>query len=142
MVFPPLVPVKRRRVIYVAAGPAPSMTRAGSSRCAPARDGLGSAPRTPGLLQAGDNKGWKTVNWLYWGLAAFLAAGSLALVLAPLWRRPAAPARRAAYDMQVLKDQLREIATVKMPDLNAASIETAMSMIAGTARSMGVTVAE
>lgn len=109
MVFPPLVPVKRRRVIYVAAGPAPSMTRAGSSRCAPARDGLGSAPRTPGLLQAGDNKGWKTVNWLYWGLAAFLAAGSLALVLAPLWRRPAAPARRAAYDMQVLKDQLREI---------------------------------
>lgn len=42
----------------------------------------------------------------------------------------------------ITKDQLREIATVKMPDLNAASIETAMSMIAGTARSMGVTVAE
>ena len=36
--------------------------------------------------------------------------------------------------------QIRQIAEQKMPDLNAASIETAMSMIAGTARSMGVTV--
>ena len=36
--------------------------------------------------------------------------------------------------------QLREIAELKMPDLNAASIEAAMSMIAGTARSMGITV--
>ena len=35
---------------------------------------------------------------------------------------------------------IRKIAETKMPDLNAASIETAMSMIAGTARSMGVTV--
>ena len=35
---------------------------------------------------------------------------------------------------------LREIAELKMPDLNAASVEAAMSMIAGTARSMGVTV--
>ena len=40
------------------------------------------------------------------------------------------------------KEQLREIATQKMPDLNAASIETAMSMIAGTARSMGVEVVD
>ena len=40
------------------------------------------------------------------------------------------------------KDQLREIATTKMPDLNAANIDTAMSMIAGTARSMGVLVEE
>ena len=40
------------------------------------------------------------------------------------------------------KDKLREIATLKMPDLNAASIEAAMSMVAGTARSMGVTVEE
>ena len=38
------------------------------------------------------------------------------------------------------KDQLREIAETKMPDLNAASVESAMSMIAGTARSMGITV--
>ena len=38
--------------------------------------------------------------------------------------------------------QLRQIAETKMPDLNAASVETAMSMIAGTARSMGVTVEE
>lgn len=40
------------------------------------------------------------------------------------------------------QEQLRAIATQKMPDLNAASIESAMSMIAGTARSMGVTVEE
>jgi large subunit ribosomal protein L11 len=40
------------------------------------------------------------------------------------------------------QEQLRAIATQKMPDLNAASVETAMSMIAGTARSMGVTVEE
>ena len=38
------------------------------------------------------------------------------------------------------KDQVREIATTKMPDINAASIEAAMSMVADTARSMGVTV--
>ena len=43
---------------------------------------------------------------------------------------------------QLTKEQLRQIATTKMPDLNAASIEAAMSMVAGTARSMGVTVAE
>jgi large subunit ribosomal protein L11 len=36
--------------------------------------------------------------------------------------------------------QVREIATLKMPDLNAASIEAATSMVAGTARSMGLTV--
>lgn len=40
------------------------------------------------------------------------------------------------------KDQLRAIAEQKLPDLNAASIEAAMSMIAGTARSMGVTIAD
>ena len=42
----------------------------------------------------------------------------------------------------ITKDQIREIAETKMPDLNAASVEAAMSMIAGTARSMGVTVAD
>ena len=40
------------------------------------------------------------------------------------------------------KEQLHEIATLKMPDLNAANIDSAMSMIAGTARSMGVLVEE
>ena len=40
------------------------------------------------------------------------------------------------------KDQVRKIAELKMPDLNAATIETAMGMIEGTARSMGVTIAE
>lgn len=38
------------------------------------------------------------------------------------------------------KEQIRKIAEIKMPDLNAATIETAMSMIEGTAKSMGVTI--
>ena len=42
----------------------------------------------------------------------------------------------------ITKAQVQEIAETKMPDLNAASLEAAMSMIAGTARSMGVTVEE
>ena len=41
---------------------------------------------------------------------------------------------------KLTKEQVRQIAETKMPDLNAASIEAAMSMIAGTARSMGITV--
>ncbi len=41
---------------------------------------------------------------------------------------------------KISKDQIREIAELKMADLNAATIETAMSMVAGTARSMGVVV--
>ena len=40
----------------------------------------------------------------------------------------------------VSKDKVKEIAEIKMPDLNAASIEAAMKMVAGTARSMGITV--
>lgn len=43
---------------------------------------------------------------------------------------------------KLTQEQLRQIATTKMPDLNAASIEAAMSMVKGTARSMGVTVEE
>ena len=42
----------------------------------------------------------------------------------------------------ITSEQVRKIAEQKMPDLNAASIETAMSMIAGTARSMGIVVAD
>ena len=38
------------------------------------------------------------------------------------------------------KEQVKQIAETKMPDLNAASLESAMSMVAGTARSMGITV--
>ena len=41
---------------------------------------------------------------------------------------------------KITKAQVKEIAELKMPDLNAASLEAAMSMIAGTARSMGITV--
>lgn len=42
----------------------------------------------------------------------------------------------------ITKAQVEEIAKIKMPDLNAASLEAAMSMIAGTCRSMGVTVVD
>jgi large subunit ribosomal protein L11 len=43
---------------------------------------------------------------------------------------------------KVTRKQVREIAETKMPDLNAASIESAMRMIEGTARSMGITVVD
>ena len=41
---------------------------------------------------------------------------------------------------KLTKEQVKQIAETKMPDLNAANVEAAMSMIAGTARSMGVVV--
>ena len=41
---------------------------------------------------------------------------------------------------ELTEDQLREIAEIKMPDLNANTIEAAMEIVAGTARSMGVTI--
>ena len=43
---------------------------------------------------------------------------------------------------QITKAQIRQIAETKMPDLNCTSIESAMSMVAGAARSMGVTVVD
>ena len=43
---------------------------------------------------------------------------------------------------KITKEQVRKIAEQKMPDLNAANVESAMSMIAGTARSMGVEVVD
>jgi large subunit ribosomal protein L11 len=43
---------------------------------------------------------------------------------------------------KVTKQQVKDIAELKMPDLNAADVEAAMSMVAGTARSMGITVEE
>ncbi len=43
---------------------------------------------------------------------------------------------------KVSKKQVKEIAEVKMPDLNAFDIDHAMSMVSGTARSMGITVEE
>jgi large subunit ribosomal protein L11 len=43
---------------------------------------------------------------------------------------------------RVTRKQIREIAELKMPDLNAASVESAMRMIEGTARSMGFTVVD
>ena len=43
---------------------------------------------------------------------------------------------------KITQEQLKEIAELKMPDLNAASLDAAISMIAGTARSMGVEVVD
>ena len=43
---------------------------------------------------------------------------------------------------KITREQLAAIATTKMPDLNAADLDAAISMVAGTARSMGVTVVE
>ena len=43
---------------------------------------------------------------------------------------------------KISKDKVKEIAELKMPDLNAGSVEAAMSMVAGTARSMGIVVEE
>ena len=43
---------------------------------------------------------------------------------------------------KITKEQVRKIAEQKMPDLNAANIESAMSMVAGTARSMGIEVVD
>ena len=43
---------------------------------------------------------------------------------------------------KITSEQIKKIAEQKMPDLNAASVETAMSMIAGTARSMGIEVVD
>ena len=43
---------------------------------------------------------------------------------------------------KITREQLAQIATTKMPDLNASSLETAISMVAGTARSMGVEVVD
>ena len=42
----------------------------------------------------------------------------------------------------ISQDEVRKIAEIKMPDLNAANVDAAMKMVAGTARSMGVTVSE
>ena len=42
----------------------------------------------------------------------------------------------------ITKEQVQKIAETKMPDLNAATLETAMSMVAGKARSMGITVVD
>lgn len=67
---------------------------------------------------------------------------------APVLLRKAAGVEKGAGVPQrdkvgrVTKKQVREIAELKMPDLNAASVEAAMRMIEGTARSMGITVVD
>jgi cytochrome c-type biogenesis protein CcmH len=48
-------------------------------------------------------------DWLFWGIAAALALASLGVVFAPLARGTSSGARRASYDLQVFRDQLREI---------------------------------
>ena len=51
----------------------------------------------------------------------------------------ASPTPNKTKVAKLTKEQVKQIAETKMPDLNAGSLETAMSMIAGTARSMGIT---
>ncbi|WP_045877442.1 50S ribosomal protein L11 [Pseudofrankia sp. DC12] len=65
-------------------------------------------------------------------------AARLILKAAGVDKGSAAPHRDKVAKLSA--KQLREIATMKMPDLNAVSIEAAENIIAGTARSMGVTV--
>ena len=54
----------------------------------------------------------------------------------------ASPTPNKTKVAKLTKEQVKQIAETKMPDLNAGSLESAMSMIAGTARSMGITVEE
>ncbi len=54
----------------------------------------------------------------------------------------ASPAPNKQKVATITKEQIAQIATTKMPDLNASSLEAAISMVAGTARSMGVTVVD
>ena len=54
----------------------------------------------------------------------------------------ASPTPNKTKVAKLTKEQVKQLAETKMPDLNAGSLETAMSMIAGTARSMGITVEE
>ena len=67
---------------------------------------------------------------------------------APVWIKKACNIKSGSAVPQkdkvatISKAKLQEIAELKMPDLNAGSLEAAMSMIAGTCRSMGVTVEE
>ncbi|MFN8111313.1 MAG: 50S ribosomal protein L11 [Thermoleophilia bacterium] len=62
------------------------------------------------------------------------------LILAALGIKSGSAVPQTTKVGTLTKDQVRQIAETKMPDLNANSIESAMSMIAGTARSMGVLV--
>jgi len=66
---------------------------------------------------------------------------SILLLKAAKIEKGSAESNRAKV-AQVTKAQVREIAQLKMPDLNANDIEAAMRMVAGTARSMGITVVE
>ena len=61
---------------------------------------------------------------------------------APVLIKKACKIESASDRPNTKKAQVKEIAETKMKDLNAGSIESAMSMIAGTARSMGITVEE
>ncbi len=65
-------------------------------------------------------------------------AANLLLEAAKIKSGSAEPNRKKVGS--VTWDQVKEIAQVKMPDLNAFKVESAMKMIAGTARSMGITV--
>ena len=56
------------------------------------------------------------------------------------WKKSGEPNKKKVA--KITREQVKKIAEQKMPDLNAASIDCAMSMIAGTARSMGIEVVD
>ena len=49
------------------------------------------------------------VDWLFWLIAGLVAVAGLGLALLPLWRGSARAERRASYDVQLLRDQLRGV---------------------------------
>ena len=67
-------------------------------------------------------------------------ASVLLLKAAGLQKGSSNPKRERVAELS--SDQIKEIAEIKMPDLNAYSIEHAMSIVAGTARSCGITVVD
>ena len=64
------------------------------------------------------------------------------LVLQKIGKDKGSSKNRTSFIGTITKAQVREVAEEKMPDLNCFTIESAMSMVAGTARSMGVTIVD
>ncbi len=75
-------------------------------------------------------------EWLFWAIAAALMAGCLGTVFAPLWRGAGRAERRASYDIQVHRDQLREIeadlarGVLSEPEAAATRIEVSRRLLA------------
>ena len=92
-----------------------------------------SAPRMEGKPEATGNTSFTDVpaNMYYAPAIAWASANGVVYGTSETAFSP---------EGKITREQLQKIAELKMPDLNAANIDTAISMIAGTARSMGVEV--